>query len=345
MSPIGAERGPHRRLRLPPLSIRATTLTPPVRYAVALASAGVVILLRHAIDPLWGIRFTFTMLYPAIVVSAWLGGFGPGMVATLACAVAATYYWVEPQNSWAISHPSELLGLLLFVAIGTVISVLNEAWRRGTADVLESEERLRVTLTSIGDGVITTDAEGRVTSLNPVAESLTGWTTDEATGRPLTDVFVIIHEESRQPVENPVHHVLRDGVIAGLANHTVLVAKDGHEIPIDDSAAPIRAEGHHIVGVVLIFRDITERRRSERQQSERIDREREAREHTERIATELRHLQTITDVALSSLNVEDLVRAVLSRSTNGIAERHRHHPHARSRRRPPDADRIGWTRG
>ena len=90
MSPVGAERGQHRRLRLP-LSIRATTLTPPVRYAVALASAGVVILLRHAIDPLWGIRFTFTMLYPAIVVSAWLGGFGPGMVATLSCAVAATY--------------------------------------------------------------------------------------------------------------------------------------------------------------------------------------------------------------------------------------------------------------
>jgi PAS domain S-box-containing protein len=313
MSPIVAARGQHRRLRLLPLSIRATTLTPPVRYAVALASAGVVILLRHAIDPLWSIRFTFTMLYPAIVVSAWLGGFGPGMVATLACAVAATYYWVEPQNSWAISHPSELLGLLLFVAIGTVISILNEAWRRGTAGVLESEERLYVTLTSIGDGVITTDAEGRVTSLNPVAESLTGWTTDEATGRPLTDVFLILHEESRQPVENPVHHVLRDGMIAGLANHTVLVAKDGHEIPIDDSAAPIRAEGHHIVGVVLIFRDITERRRGEQQQSERIDREREAREHTERIATELRHLQTITDVALSSLNVEDLVRAVLSR--------------------------------
>jgi PAS domain S-box-containing protein len=313
MSPVGAERGQHRRLRLLPLSIRATTLKPPVRYAVALASAGVVILLRHGIDPLWGVRFTFTMLYPAIVVSAWLGGFGPGMVATLTCAVAATYYWVEPENSWAISNPSELLGLLLFVSIGTVISVLNEAWRRGTADVLASEERLRVTLTSIGDGVITTDALGRVTSLNLVAESLTGWTTADAVGRALTDVFVIVHEESRQPVENPVHRVLRDGVIAGLANHTVLVAKDGREIPIDDSAAPITAEDHHLVGVVLIFRDITERRRSERQQSELADREREAHESTVRIAEELRDLQTITDVTLSSLNVEDLVRAVLSR--------------------------------
>ena len=93
----------------------------------------------------------------------------------------------------------------------------------------EERERLRVTLASIGDGVITTDAQGRVTFLNPVAESLTGWTTSDANGLPLDTIFKIVNEETRRDVENPVHRALREGVIVGLANHTVLIARDGVE--------------------------------------------------------------------------------------------------------------------
>ena len=135
--------------------------------------------------------------------------------------------------------------------------------RRAEEQTQEQRERLRVTLASIGDAVLTTDTEGKVTFLNSVAESLTGWTHDEAVGRPLEAVFEIINEHTRIPVENPVSKVLRDGRVVGLANHTVLIAKDGTERPIDDSAAPIRGKDGEIVGCVLVFRDISEKKRAE----------------------------------------------------------------------------------
>jgi PAS domain S-box-containing protein len=128
----------------------------------------------------------------------------------------------------------------------------------------EQREWLRVTLASIGDAVITTDTEGRLTFLNPVAESLTGWTLEDASGVPLDTVFKIVNEETRGTVESPVTKALRMGLVVGLANHTILVAKDGIERPIDDSAAPIRNAQGEVAGVVLVFRDVTERRKTER---------------------------------------------------------------------------------
>ncbi len=124
-------------------------------------------------------------------------------------------------------------------------------------------EWCRVILATIGDALITTDVEGRVTSLNTVAESLTGWTQTEAAGQTLESVFVIINEESRQPVESPTVRALREGVVVGLADHTLLISKDGAERPVDDRAAPIRDDAGDVVGVVLIFRDVSERRRHE----------------------------------------------------------------------------------
>jgi PAS domain S-box-containing protein len=127
----------------------------------------------------------------------------------------------------------------------------------------KQSEWLRVTLASIGDAVISTDASGRVTFMNGVAEALTGWTQAEAAGRPLPEVFHIVDERTRRPVENPAARAAREGAVAGLANHTVLVARDGTERPIDDSAAPIRDEAGTTVGAVLVFRDVTERKRAE----------------------------------------------------------------------------------
>jgi PAS domain S-box-containing protein len=132
-----------------------------------------------------------------------------------------------------------------------------------TAALHNEREMLRVTLASIGDAVITTDMQGRVTFLNPVGETLTGWNQEQGRGRPLEDVFPILHEQTRKPVENPVAKVIRDGVIVGLGNHTVLIARDGTERPIDDSAAPIRGNDGQTVGVVLIFRDVTEHRQAQ----------------------------------------------------------------------------------
>jgi PAS domain S-box-containing protein len=134
-----------------------------------------------------------------------------------------------------------------------------------TAEALhEQREWLRVTLSSIGDAVITTDTHGCLTFLNPIAQSLTGWTQEEAAGVSLESVFRIVNEHTHQTVANPAIRALREGVIVGLANHTLLIAKDGTERPIDDSAAPIRNAFGEVAGVVLVFRDISERRRQER---------------------------------------------------------------------------------
>ena len=129
----------------------------------------------------------------------------------------------------------------------------------------DQRDWLQITLSSIGDGVITTDASGRVNYLNPVAEKLTGWKLADAVGRAVEEVFHIVNEKTRKPVDQPVRKVVEQGLTVGLGNHTVLIARDGSERPIDDSAAPIKDDRDNLVGVVLIFRDITERKRLEKE--------------------------------------------------------------------------------
>ena len=136
---------------------------------------------------------------------------------------------------------------------------------RHQADRQLSEQRewLRVTLSSIGDAVIATDAEGRISFVNPVAESLTGWKAEEAAGQPIECVFRIVNEQTGQPSEKPVARVLREGRAVELANHTALVTKDGRMVPIEDSAAPILDAAGQVIGAVLVFHDVTEKRRAE----------------------------------------------------------------------------------
>jgi len=136
--------------------------------------------------------------------------------------------------------------------------------RRAEEELRQQREWYQVTLSSIGDAVITTDTQAKITFLNPVAELMTGWKTDEALGQPLETVFHIINEETRQPAKNPVDKVLREGVVVGLANHTALIARDGTERSIEDSAAPIRDATGNISGAVMVFHDVTERRRVEK---------------------------------------------------------------------------------
>jgi PAS domain S-box-containing protein len=124
-----------------------------------------------------------------------------------------------------------------------------------------SEQRWSTTLASIGDAVIATDTDGKVMFMNTIAVQKTGFTLEEAFGRPVTEVFRIVSEDTRQSVEDPVAKVLKSGLIVGLANHTVLLCRDGSEIPIDDSGAPIVTADGRTLGVVLVFRDVTERRR------------------------------------------------------------------------------------
>jgi PAS domain S-box-containing protein len=157
-----------------------------------------------------------------------------------------------------------ILGLLAAVA-----AALGMTWQhyakahyrllfQSEAALRKSEARYATTVMSIGDGVIATDAVGRVELLNPIAEALTGWRQEEARGKAVQEVFRIVNQETRRSVENPVDRVLREGVIVGLANHTLLLARDGTEHPIADSGAPIRSDKGDITGVALVFRDQSE---------------------------------------------------------------------------------------
>ena len=137
--------------------------------------------------------------------------------------------------------------------------------RKSETEIARQRTWFQTTLSSIGDAVIATDAEACVTFLNPVAEMMTGWKSEEARGQQLHEVFRIVNEETRNTVESPVTKAIRLGSIVGLANHTLLIARDGVERPIDDSAAPIRDEGQTVTGVVMVFHDITERRKAEKQ--------------------------------------------------------------------------------
>jgi PAS domain S-box-containing protein len=152
--------------------------------------------------------------------------------------------------------------LLRTVAVQNATSILRA--REWAEEALRKQsEWLRTTLASIGDGVISTDAEGRATFMNGVAERLTGWPQTEAIGRPLTEVFHIVIERTRRPVENPAVGALQQGTNVALANHTVLIARDGTERPIDGSAAPMRDASGAMVGAVLVFRDVSARKWAE----------------------------------------------------------------------------------
>jgi PAS domain S-box-containing protein len=148
--------------------------------------------------------------------------------------------------------------LLRTVALHNATAIL-QARQQAEEALRKKSEWLRITLASIGDAVISTDSEGRVTFMNGLAEKLTGWPQAEVVGRPLSEVFNVVNERTRRPVENPALRALSEGTIVGLANHTVLIARDGTERPIDESAAPVRDESAAILGAVLVFCDVTKR--------------------------------------------------------------------------------------
>jgi PAS domain S-box-containing protein len=159
---------------------------------------------------------------------------------------------------------STVIGLGLVAAVFWTVQNSREKAEAAAAVLFAQHARMQVTLASIGDGVIVCDHECKVTFLNPVSESLTGWSDSEAAGKALSTVFNIVSEENGEHVENPAARALREGRIVGLANHTLLISRQGTKIPIDDSASPIRDAQRNVSGVVLVFRDVTQRRNEER---------------------------------------------------------------------------------
>ena len=184
-----------------------------------------------------------------LFIAQWHGQVRTTVLALLACAL--------------------ILGLVLGFYIRKLLQDVSAAFRQShnvlrirAEQTFRSEQRLRTTLQSIGDAVVTCDPQGRITSMNPVAESLTGWTQHEAHERALDDVFRILDETTREPIENPVDKVKRLNRIVAVSNHTILTRRDGTELFIDDSGSPIRDKHGKLSGVVLVFRDITVAKRS-----------------------------------------------------------------------------------
>jgi PAS domain S-box-containing protein len=236
---------------------------------LTIAAIVAAVLLRWALDPLMGDSLQLVTLFGAVAVAVWVGGYRPAILACLLGYVGCAYLFIE-RGRLGLQDAGDLVGLVAYLFTCSLIIGFGEAMRISRNRANERGELWRVTLGSIGDGVITTDIDGRVTYLNEVVASLTGWTQQQALGQPLDNVFRIVNEVTRQPVENPAVRALRDGLVVGLANHTVLVDKDGSERPIDDSAAPIRDEHGLVSGCVLIFRDVTEQRRMEKEKASQL---------------------------------------------------------------------------
>ena len=241
-----------------------------VPYAVALLAAALAVALRLLLDPLLGDSLPLVTLFGAVAGAVWVGGFGPAALTALTGFLACSYLFIAPRGTILSRSVKDATGAAAYLLTCGLIIAIGEAMRAAQARAHRRGELVRVTLSSIGDAVIVTDIEGRVASLNAVAETLTGWMTQEAAGRPLDQVFHIVNEATRAPVANPALRALREGTTVGLANHTVLIARDGTERTIDDSAAPIRAEDGAVSGSVLIFRDVSERRRLEREVASRL---------------------------------------------------------------------------
>jgi PAS domain S-box-containing protein len=228
---------------------------------LAVLIVAVAILVQRAIWP-WIQPSPFLLLVLAVVLAGMQGEWAPGLLATgFGALLVATLFLAAGQG--AVFTARDACTLLLFLAVGTLVTWINVSRRRRARAASENEGWLRTTLHSIGDAVIATDRGGRVRFLNGVAERLTGWRSHQAAGRPLSDVFPVVNEATRRPVESPVERVIRARQVVGLADHTVLLARDGSERSIEDSGAPIVDDDGELAGVVLVFRDASERHQEE----------------------------------------------------------------------------------
>jgi PAS domain S-box-containing protein len=239
-------------------------------YILGFVALAVALLVRWLLDPFMGDVLPLVTIFGAVAAAVWLGGYRVAIPVTLVGYGACLYLFIQPRGTLDLSNRANLVGLFAYLFTSSIIILSGEAARRAQTSAHQRQEVFRVTLRSIGDAVITTDTAGCVTYINGVGESLTGWSLADALGQPLDRVFNIVNEGTRRPVENPATRALREGLVVGLANHTILIKKDGAECPIDDSAAPIRNEEGHVSGCVLIFRDVTAQRLAEQEKARQL---------------------------------------------------------------------------
>jgi PAS domain S-box-containing protein len=305
--------------------IRSTWL----RYGLAVVLFAVVLGLGFGLQAI-AVKLSLAIpIVAALVIAGWYGGRGPGILLSLLFeATTIAFTTIPPGTSIASFAFLRFSVLFLYILLVWLVS-----GRKNVESKLRDQgELLQVTLSSIGDAVIATDIDGQVTFINPTAETISGWTLAEAAGRPLHEIFNIVNEKTRDTVESPFDKIKRDGVTVGLANHTILIGKAGQEIPIDDSGAPIRNAGGEVVGAVIVFHDVSERRRAENERENLLEREMAARRSAESadrlkdefLATVSHELRTPLNSILgwaAMLNLKDSYDEKSVRNAMGIIER------------------------
>ena len=281
-------------------------------YGAALLAVGLAFACTYLAVPL-AERSQLFLLLAAVVVSAWYGGLGPGVLATGVAVVGQLAFFEAPYGD-------DLLRVLLFVLVAGGISALAAGRRRAEDRAREQREEMAVTLASIGDAVIVTDRAGRITFMNTAAERLTAWTADEARGSALPTVFVIVNEETRGLVEMPAARVLLENQVVAVPAGTMLARRGGDARAIDGSVAPIHDRAGGSVGVVLVFRDLTERRASERDQVEGLAREQVARRDAAALSAVGQALVQSLDTESVGRHIAEGIRALLGGTVSVLWE-------------------------
>lgn len=239
---------------------------------MALATA-----LRLVLNPALGSRLPFTTYFVAAILVAVYGGLGPALVTVALGAALGTYLFIP--DAFAISNTSEIPQIaaycILSGGLSIVIKVIQDARKRADKTALalaDSRKRLATILASISDAVIATDVDGRVTFMNGVAQSLTGWSEEDAGGKPIQELFTIIDEATAEAIASPVATALGETAASIAGGHALLLAKDGKATPVEENNSLVKDDEGRTTGVVLVFRDITQRRRAEQALREKEER-------------------------------------------------------------------------
>jgi PAS domain S-box-containing protein len=252
------------------------TLSPILRYVLPVAAFALCLLFTYVCEFLFSFSPDLTSLIIVLMIAtAWYLGIGPGLLVALIFELTIDYF-ARPQFTWKSAF-------VIFNRMVLFVSVVWFASSRRTAEkhLREGREWLRVSLASIGDAVIATDVNGCVSFINPTAEALTGWTSSEAEKKSFDDVFKIFKEDTGEPVESSFANVMRSGNVIELSNHVSLKTRDGREIPIENNASPIKDADGKIIGVIVVFHDVSERRRAARERENLLESEKSARSEAE----------------------------------------------------------------
>jgi PAS domain S-box-containing protein len=276
-----------------------------LRYGCACATTAIALAATHSVADFERAPY-FPFFILAVLFTAFYAGWRPALLAIGLSTLTNYFLFIPPFYQFGFKRPNDAFRLGFFVVLSIPIAGLVESLRTtltrlrlAQIKIAEQGEEYRVTLTSIGDAVIATDGEERVRFMNMVAESLTGWRLDEAAGRPIGDIFHVVSELTKKPLENPIPQALRLGMVVDLANHALLIKRNGVEIPIDDSAAPVCDTSGTVIGGVLIFRDISKRRDAEKEKDGILKRTQMAKQELQEVVEELRkseaRFRTIVD--------------------------------------------------